>query len=244
MKLATVIAVLVVGVTPATGQVSHTICDVQQYDAMGLSPLEGDVVTVQGVVTAPPGLFQPLMTSFFIENDECGINVFHFDPGAWLSLGDSVAVTGTVMEYQSSNTGAGSTTMIVLDAIADITVLSLHNPAPQPVDLGISAVPVESNEGRFLRTVGCVTGFDAPWVMYLSDETGSIDVYQANPEVDLLAFDVGDTIRVAGIVMQYDRTPPFFEGYELAPRFQSDMEEWTSTAVAPATWGAIKALFR
>ena len=244
MKLATVIAVLVVGVAPAAGQVSHTICDVQQYDAMGLSPLEGEVVTVQGVVTAPPGLFQPLMTSFFIEKDECGVNVFTFYPGASLCLGDSVAVTGTVMEYQSSNTGAGSTTQILLDTIADITVLSTGNPAPTPVDLDIASLAVESNEGRFLRTVGWVTGFDGPYVMYLSDGTGSIDVYRANPDIDLHEFDVGDTVRVAGIVMQYDRLPPFLEGYELSPRVQNDMEEWTSTVVAPASWGAIKALFR
>ena len=35
----------------ALGQVSHTICDVQEYDDQGFSPLDGQVVAVQGVVT-------------------------------------------------------------------------------------------------------------------------------------------------------------------------------------------------
>ena len=244
MRTAAVFVILVIGVGSAAAQVTHTICDVQQYDEMGLSPLEGELVTVSGIVTAPPGLFQPAMTSFFIESDECGVNVFWFEPNVFLSLGDSLAVTGTVVEYQSSSTGAGSTTQILLGDLGDITTLSVGNPAPQPADLDIVTLAVESNEGRLLRTVGYVTGFDGPWVMYLSDGTGSIDVYRANPDVDLHQFDVGDTVRVTGILMQYDRTPPFLEGYELSPREQSDLEEWNSTAVAPASWSAIKALFR
>ena len=235
---------LVLAVSSAVGQTTHTICDVQQFDSQGLSPLQGQNVTVQGVVTAPPGLFQPDYTSFFIESEECGVNVFSFYPAPSLALGDSVVVTGTVVEYITAYSGAGATTEIVLGSLSDIDVLSTGNPAPTPVDLDIASLAVESNEGRLLRTVGWVTGFYGPWYMYLNDGTGELSVYQRNPEIDLLAFDVGDTVRVTGILMQYDRDAPYLEEYEFCPRVQDDMERWTSTPVSLRSWGAIKALFR
>ena len=114
--VALVVALAMLAAAPIAG-LAVTICDVQEYDAMGLSPLEGQTVTVQGVVTVDPGVFQPLYTSFFIELDGCGINVFHFDPGiVTATVGDTIEVTGSVTEYQSSGTGAGSTTEIEMSS--------------------------------------------------------------------------------------------------------------------------------
>ena len=81
-----------------------TICDVQDYDPdTGFSWLEGQTVTVTGVITCPPGIFVTSQTSYFIrgiDNDPCGINLFTFGLSQTrLQLGDTVTVTGTVEEY-------------------------------------------------------------------------------------------------------------------------------------------------
>ena len=89
------LAVLLV-VTFAAGATSawavrRTICEVQTYDAEGLSPYVGQSVTVRGVIILPPGYLVPAHSSFYIQQDECGINVFCYeDLGFAAALGDSV----------------------------------------------------------------------------------------------------------------------------------------------------------
>ena len=245
MMLARVISILLVGASCAAGQVTHTICDVQQYDAGGLSPLVDQEVAVGGIVTVPPGVFQAYLTSFFIESGGCGVNVFCFDPlTSGVVLGDSVVVTGVVGEYISSSTGAGATTEIVLGTLADIDVIQTGNPEPEPEDLDIPSLAVEANEGRLLRTVGWVSRLELPYAMYIEDGRGELQVYRACADVSFHMYDEGDTLRVTGILMQYDRTAPFFDGYELSPRSQDDIEEWTMTPTPRSSWGEIKSLFR
>ena len=51
------VALAVLTAAPATGR-EATICEVQEYDDDWGSPLEGQTVTVRGMVTLLPGLFQ------------------------------------------------------------------------------------------------------------------------------------------------------------------------------------------
>jgi hypothetical protein len=226
------IALAMLTAAPVTG-LAVTICDVQAYDAMGLSPLEGQSVTVRGVVTAEAGLFQPTMTSLFIEWEGCGVNVYNFNPGlVTAAVGDTIDVTGTVTEYQSSGTGAGSTTEIVLpNSGVSWTMVGEGNGEYEPTYLNLQELTEERNEGRLCRTIGVVREENLPYDIYIHQPWSGADVqvYGANPDISLGIYDVGDTIDVTGIMMQYDRTAPFFDGYELSPRYQSDMK----LAVAP-----------
>lgn len=221
--LTAAVALVALTAVPHAG-LAVTICDVQEYDAMGLSPLEGQTVTVRGVVTVAPGVFQPTMTSFFIEWDGCGVNVFDFDPNIVTAVvGDTIDVTGVVTEYQSSGTGAGSTTEIVMSSWSMVA----HGTGEfEPTYLNLKDLGAEENEGRLCRTIGVVREENLPYDIYIHQPWSGADiqVYGANPDVDLGVYDVGDTIDVTGIVMQYDRTPPFFDGWELSPRSQDDMK--------------------
>ena len=217
------VALAILTAATAAGQ-EVTICDVQEYDAMGLSPLEGQTVTVRGVVTVEGGVFQPLMTSLFIEWEGCGVNIFDFDPGTVsATVGDTIDVTGVVTEYQSSGTGAGSTTEIVMSSWSMVG----HGDGEfAPTYLNLQELGAEENEGRLCRTIGVVREENLPYDIYIHQpwSGAEVQVYGANPEVDLGVYDIGDTINVTGIIMQYDRTSPFFDGYELSPRTQSDMK--------------------
>jgi hypothetical protein len=224
----------------AVGQVSHTICEVQEYDNQGLSPLENQTVTVQGAVTMCPGHLYPLYTSFYIEADSCGVNVFSFEQFASeLALGDSVEVHGTVEEYI---TVTGAVTEIVVASISDAEVVSTGNPEPQPADMDIPSIQVEDNEGRLLRAVGTVVDTDHHSFMDITDGGATLRICRcSNDSVSFAAYEVGDTLRVAGILSQYDLSLPYLEGYELIPRYQRDIEWWHATAVHPTSWGKIKA---
>jgi hypothetical protein len=210
----------------AAGAWAVTICEVQEYDAVGYSPLNLSTVTVRGVVTVPPGVFQPQYTSMYIQAADCGVNVFCFTPlGSSLALGDSVQVTGQVEEYVSGS-GAGATTEIFCDSVDRIVLLSSGHPVPEPAFLPIADIAVEAGEGRFVRAYGIVLENDLTNIMYLGDDTGYIQVYRNNnANVSFGSFRSGDTLAVTGVVLQYDRTSPYFDGYELVPRYQSDLAE-------------------
>jgi len=215
-------ALAIMTAAPGTGQ-AVTICDVQQYDEMGLSPYNGQTVTLLGVVTVEPGVFQPTQTSFYMEWEGCGINVFYYDPNlVTASVGDTISVTGQIIEYQSANTGAGSTTEIVFTSW---TMVGEGDGEFEPTYINLQELGFEENEGRLCRTIGVVREENLPYDIYIEQPWSGADiqVYGANSELDLGVFDIGDTIDVTGIMMQYDRTAPFFDGWELSPRYESDM---------------------
>lgn len=220
-------AVALLAAVAVTGAQATTICDVQDYDSEGFSPLLGQTVTVRGAVTVPPGIFQPQYTSMYVQHGDCGVNVFCFDILPFtLSLGDSVEITGEVEEYVSGTSGAGATTELFCGGTERIVLLSSGHPEPDPAELSIADVAVEASEGRFVRTIGIVIDNNFDYSMYLGDpwSGASVQIYSNyNENIDFTGFVPGDTLEIAGVVLQYDRSAPFFEGYELVPRYQSDM---------------------
>jgi hypothetical protein len=241
-----VVCLLLVCPLASQAQVASTICEVQEYDINGLSPLVGEMVTVGGAVTFPPGYLVPLYTAFYIGADACGVHVFSFDqfPDG-LELGDSVEVTGTVEEYITPTRGA--TTEIAVVRFADVEIVSTGNPEPVPSDMGIAEMQVEDNEGRLLRTAGVVArmDYDRDTFMDLTDGIDTVRVYRRlNESVSFVDYFPGDTLRVTGILYQSDPTSPWLEGYWLIPRFQEDIEQLHSTAVRPTSWGRVKVRHR
>jgi len=228
------------------GQSRSSICEIQEYDSEGLSPLVGESSVVRGCVTFPPGYIHPDYTSFYIAREGCGVNVFCFDHlGFHLDLGDSVEVAGRVEEYISHN-GTGAHTEIFVSTPDCVSLLSTGHPEPIPQDLSNSAVQQEVNEGRLLRAWGIVSDLDGDWSMYIWDGDAYLNVYRSySDSVSFAEYDLGDTLRVTGILYQYDRTAPYFGGYELIPRFQRDIVRCSHpVAVLTSTWGGIKALYR
>ncbi len=212
------VALAVLTAAPAAGQ-EVTICDVQEYDENWGSVLEGQTVTVQGMVTIPPGLFQPLKTSFYIEADDCGVNIFKSTVVSLsVALGDTIKVTGVVTEYNGL-------TEIKFSGASDITVIGPATAEPEPTYMSLKDLPCEENEGRFLRTIGVVALPQSSGYFYIEQpwSGAEIQVYQSNPSIDMGVFDIGDTVDVTGILVQYDAEPPYTEGWELSPRVQEDM---------------------
>ncbi len=206
-----------------SGSVCTDICEVQEFDAKGYSPLNGKSICSIGFITVPQGVFQSKYNSIYVQGlDGCGVNVFSYDlPSPKPQIGDLVYVSGTVKEYSSAT--AGSVTEIVMPSASNLTILSEAYPEPQPVVLKTGEVGREENEGKFVETEGViVTASD--YAFYINDGTGGIQVYQNYTPIDFTRFKPGMYVRVRGVVLQYDYTVPFLEGYELVPRFDRDIE--------------------
>ncbi|MCK5597509.1 MAG: hypothetical protein KAJ04_08690, partial [Candidatus Eisenbacteria sp.] len=124
-----------------------------------------------------------------------------------------------IVDYISS-TGAGATTEI---EASSITVLARgFDPLP-PTVMATGDVGHEDNEGLFVQTSGVVVSVEG-FAIYIDDGSGSIQIYQNFNDLDFSVFAVGDNVRMTGAVLQYDQTMPYLSGYELSPRYDSDME--------------------
>jgi hypothetical protein len=202
------------------GATTVPIHEIQEYDENGLCTRGGETVKTVGFITVPQGVFQPNYMSIYIqEPDGAGINVFAYDPQPQAALeGDLVSATGDIVDYISS-TGAGATSEIVASSVS---VLARGFDPIEPTVLRTGEVGTEDNEGLFVRTSGVVVSVEG-FAIYIDDGSGSIQIYQNFNDLDFSQFSVGDNVEMTGVILQYDQTSPYFSGYELSPRYDSDM---------------------
>ncbi len=200
-----------------------SITDLQEYDEeTGLSVRADSTVKAVGFTTVPPGVFQPEYTSMYIqEPDGAGVNVFMFGQMTEPPLeGDLVSVEGTIVDYISSSSGAGATTEV--DA-SSVSVLARGFAPLPPTVMATGDVGHEDNEGLFVKTSGVVVSVEG-FAIYIDDGSGSIQIYQNFNNINFEQFAIGDSVSMTGAVLQYDQTMPYLSGYELAPRYDADME--------------------
>ncbi|MBD3367593.1 MAG: hypothetical protein GF405_05410 [Candidatus Eisenbacteria bacterium] len=197
------------------------IAETQAWNDDGFSQMVTEEVAVVGFTTVPPGVFQPDRTNMYIQGlDDWGINLYSNGLVAQPPIfGDLVKASGSVTDYVSASSGAGATTEID-DAV--ITVLARGFDIIEPVDLPSGDVNDERYEGAFVKTSGVVISVEG-FAYFIDDGSGSIQVYQNFSDLDFSEFALGDSVEVQGVILQYDLSRPYFSGYELAPRYQSDM---------------------
>jgi hypothetical protein len=203
-----------------------TVCDVQEYDPeTGFSVMNGDTVTVTGVVTCPPGIFVTSQTSYFIrglDGDPCGINLFTFGISQdRIELGDTVTVFGSVEEYVLPG-GDGAVTEITYSQGGLREIIEGDTLYAEPEVMLTGDVGTEINEGRLVRVTGKVTGRDGSREITISDGSGEITVFdmarafESDPNWGNLV--LGDPVTITGIVSQAGPGPPYLTGYSIWPR--------------------------
>ncbi|MGD9401630.1 MAG: lamin tail domain-containing protein [bacterium] len=205
-----------------SGSPATRICQVQEFDEKGFSPMRGDIVSVIGFITVPQGVFQSQYNSIYIQGlDGCGVNVFSYDPPSPNpGAGYLVKVTGEVEEYVSGT--AGATTELYMGSPNAEVLLSGFYPVPDAVVMKTGEIGHESNEGKLIATEGAIVSAN-DFGFYVNDGSGGIQVYQNYTDIDYSQFRVGMYVKVQGVILQYDRTIPFLDGYELVPRRDSDI---------------------
>lgn len=210
-----------------------TIAEAQRPGPDGVTPaLLDSVVRVRGVVSGPASSFTSGASSFFIQDTTQGVNVYNCaSPPAdepWLdSIGVEWEVVATVTEYNGL-TELANGTMFVTDTVRLAPAVRLL-----PFNIGLT----ETMESDLVSVVADVVQAPYPsgpgYNMTVKNGNAALAVRINNATgISTGALTRGRRIRIIGIVGQYDNSPPYTSGYQLMPRFQSDLFD-TSGAFPP-----------
>jgi DNA/RNA endonuclease YhcR with UshA esterase domain len=200
----------------------------------GVTPRRlGQMVRVAGYVSGPARIFTSGAKSLYIQDSSAGINVYgcSYDTarvGLLDSLGAHWDVIATITEYNGL-TELANGVMVLADT---------HCWVPEAKLLPFNAGLTEAMESDVITLVGDVVS--AP---YHSGAGHNVTVKNGSAAVALRINDaagipvnwltVGRRVRVTGVVGQYDNSAPYTTGYQLMPRFISDVID-TSGAFVPA----------
>ncbi|UCF77715.1 MAG: fibronectin type III domain-containing protein [Candidatus Eiseniibacteriota bacterium] len=221
---------------PNAGAVN--IIDLHQNDGMGIPGpiyIKGTPVTVSGIVTSPDSVWNTYSTSVCIQDETAGMNIYvsgGLNQGLHFALGDSVTFSGYIAQYQ------GLTEIDSSFAVVSLTTHATGRPVPAPLVLTCAQVNstyqmdnTEPNESRLIR-INSVELVSGAWpvipstsnvTLQISDGTATTTLYidkdsGANGTPEPVGY-----FDVIGILKQYDTSLPYHSGYEIVPRFASDI---------------------
>ena len=126
-----------------------------------------------------------------------------------------------VWEFSSLRGRDDTTEMLLLRHYLSTVRLNLRMQL-LPLVVPSGDVGSEDREGVLVQSSGVVVKLDG-FAFYIDDGTGACQVYQNFTSLDFSKYAVGDSVQVTGVVLQYDYTQPYFGGYELAPRYDTDL---------------------
>ncbi len=217
-----------------------TIAEVQRPGADGVTPVYLDsTVRIRGRVTGPSSSFTVGSSkSLYIEDETQGINVYGCSFNSAHeplldSLGIEWEVMGTIIEYNGL-TEIANGSMSVTDSVA-VPV--------EPRALPYNTPLTELMESDLVTVVGDVieppTRSGSGYNITIKNGSAGIMVRVGeNSGIGVSWITRGRRIRVTGVVGQYDYEEPYNSGYQLLPRFNSDVAD-TSGAFPPTELLAI-----
>jgi hypothetical protein len=178
----------------------------------------GTVVTVEGSVTVPSGLFSSggsLDQGFAIQDRTGGIYV-SVATNLGLTLRQRVLVTGQLAD-------ANGFLLLVPASTGDVEVVRGRGPRVRPLWLRTGAVGA-ANQGLLVRVVGVITlpvAPDPPFgnQVVVDDGSGPVRIFvNTSTGIDVSGLGPGQLLSVTGLSDEFD-TP------EIDPRFQSDLRQ-------------------
>ena len=211
------------------------IVDIHANTSAGVPTMLNQIVTVDGIVTSPNNLFSTFNLEIYVQDATGGINVFASSGAGTFTaeLGDSVTVTAPVKQYNGL-TELGTT-------VGELTLVNHGGGHAVPAPLVITCADLEAtfqpdysepNEARLIRINGCsIVGGD-PWPVTVSGSNSIININDGTATTLLFidkdspvngSPDPGSPFDIIGVVKQYDATSPYTAGYEISPRYMSDV---------------------
>ena len=237
------------GASAAPFQNSKDLHKAHENNAAGSPIYNNQIVSVEGIVTVPTGVWHDNANYFSIvtEKDSYrfagGIAVF--SPGEslpQLAIGDKVIVTGRLSnDGYSSDSG---TTVIVPQSSEDIIKIgsgySLPDAFPLYTDPEYEEVEKDLGyrfEGMPVRILGIVHAYDNEgtlrgfWVDgsrdgCYTDGLGAMNVKVYDySQIDISGISEGDWVVVEGVLFQSDTSSPYTSGYYIRPTKQGDIKK-------------------
>lgn len=201
--------------TPATP--FYPIADINNVDANGVADSSGVDCWTQGVVLGVNMNSGGL--SFTIWHNE-GIGVYgSVVNGYTVNEGDSVRVMGTVNQFNGL-------TQIDPDSIV---LINSGNTIPTPTVVTALGESTESNLVTFeFSEITAVSGSN--FTLVSGTDTITMRVDSDTDVLDSLTLAVGDSLcSVTGIGGQFDNSSPYTSGYQLFPRYYTDLDTTCGT---------------
>jgi DNA/RNA endonuclease YhcR with UshA esterase domain len=211
----------------------EAIAAVTTNDADGVALRLNDTVRVRGVLTSPNTRTNGY--SMGLQDATGGVLVFKTAPVGTVSLaaGDSVEIVGVVAQFNG------------LTEILPDSIFIRASGRPLPAARVITTID-EASESEVVKLTGPLTIVTpAQWVNTGSgfnvDVTDGTTTYQMRV---LRGTDVYGSaaptqpFRLTGLGGQFDNAAPFLEGYQLIPRFLTDIELVTATLDPTVQFGA------
>ena len=229
------ITVALLALLATSARAAVTPIDSLNYDGpTGLPLYNGLVLTIQGTVTSPDSIFQTASTDVHIQDGTGATDVFlsggmalyHF------AFGDSVQVTGQVTTFSGL-------TEISLAVGGSVTHLGPANVIPVPAIRTcsqanvayVTATNYEPDQSKLLRING-VHLTAGSWPTTVSTTNVQLQITDASGAVTLFidkdsplngSPNPGALFDIEGVLRQFKSASPFTSGYEIVPRFLSDV---------------------
>jgi hypothetical protein len=199
----------------------------------GIPDRLGEIVTIQAIATCEGTLFSESGLSFYVQDETAGINVYAYEsasPGT-IDAGDEWMITGEIMQYNGL-------VEISPEAPADFQYRG-HPGVPAPLQMVRNQGVSESIEGLLLA-LGNIS--QNQWVSVATTPSSAgggynFDVWNGltavavrvdgNTGISVAGIEVGTRLFMIGLGGQYDSEPPYTSGYQILPRYQSDLEIWS-----------------
>ncbi|HKJ81614.1 MAG TPA: phospholipase D-like domain-containing protein [Ignavibacteriaceae bacterium] len=194
------------------------IIQVHVNDASGVptSPYGiGSSVTISGIITAD---YNSTGTDVYVQDATAGIDLYSPSRITDYQVGDSVTVTGTILQFRG---------LTEISPDPNLFVVHSHgNKLPDPMVLTAEEVNLtfhtddytEPNEGRLVRLNGVTYNASSSTI---TDASGTTNAYFGNMNVPAGIFDL------VGILKQYKPgttvSAPYTSDYEVNPRSQADI---------------------
>ena len=191
-----------------------TLSDIRENDENGVSVLSGEFVVFRGIVNVDNYTLDSLTeSSFYVQDEDAGINIFRGPVPAGISVGDCVAVSGWVGQYNGLteilSAGAGN-------CIYEVEIVDEVD-APEPVVLTCASF-FEAFEGM-LGQINNVTIVDGDWPgqgqfanLTISDGNGTL-ILRIDDDTNIDGSpEPQGAFNVVGIITQFDTSPPYNTG--------------------------------
>ncbi len=201
------------------------LIDVRANDGNGVPVLSGQFVVVTGLLNVNNYTLDSLtLSNFFIQDEDAGVNVFRGNTPQGVVEGTEIRVSGWVGSFNGLteilSSGSGNCTFEV-EIISQGSVIT-----PQVLQC---SSPMEFYEGMLARING-VTITDGNWPsggqnanLTITDGTGTLTLrIDKDTQIDGSPAPQG-AFDVIGIITQFDSDAPYTSGYQITPRYVSDI---------------------
>ncbi len=205
------------------------ISEVKVNDANGASTRIGDLVTVRGIITVSNQFPSPS----YIQDNSGGMSIYSVPFSASVNIGDEVLVSGNVTQFGGLNQIENPTLHSIISTGNTVDPLLL---TPTQVNNdGIGGI--ENYEGLLVRLNGVtVTEINgSPVTTWSGATSGKNYRLRGVSPTDTVQIRIDESVNIVGtvapagafdvigVVSQYKTTSPLIGGYQIMPRFTTDI---------------------